>query len=151
LKAKGNLTYKAELIQDHAKENPEKYDAIVASDVLEHVPDQELFLESCVKALKPGGSIFITTLNQTWTSWFFAIIWAEFILRLIPKHTHIWSQFISPENVSKILKKCGCDTLLVRGVEYQFYLFPGRFRYQSSQRIQYALHAVKAGGRLKKE
>lgn len=81
LKSKVKLTYKAELIQDHAKEFPNHYDAIVASDVLEHVPDKELFLESCVKALKPGGSLFITTLNRTWTSWFFGIIWAEFILR----------------------------------------------------------------------
>lgn len=83
MKDKKNLTYRTELIQDHAKENPEKYDAVVASDVLEHVPDKELFLESCVKALKPGGSIFITTLNRTWTSWFFGIIWAEFILRQV--------------------------------------------------------------------
>ena len=81
LKARVKLTYKAELIQDHAKEFPNYYDAVVASDVLEHVPDKELFLEACVKALKPGGSIFITTLNKTWTSWFFGKIWAEYILR----------------------------------------------------------------------
>ena len=66
-------------------------------------------------------------------------------------HTHIWDQFISPESVAKIIKRFGCETVLVRGVEYQFYLFPGRFRYQSSQRIQYMLHAVKKGGKLNKK
>lgn len=52
--------------------------------------------------------------------------------------------------VTNILKRFGCETVLVRGVEYQFYLFPGRFRYQSSQRIQYMLHAVKGGAKLNK-
>jgi polyprenyldihydroxybenzoate methyltransferase / 3-demethylubiquinol 3-O-methyltransferase len=75
------LTYINELIQDHARQFPEKYDAIVASEVIEHVEDKEAFLESCVKALKPGGSIFVTTLNRTWKSWINGIFWAEYILR----------------------------------------------------------------------
>ena len=75
---------------------------------------------------------------------------SAFDSRLIPWDTHIWDQFISPQDVSKIFKRNGCETLSVRGVEWQFYLRPGRFRYQGSQRIQYMLHAVKAGGKLKK-
>jgi 2-polyprenyl-3-methyl-5-hydroxy-6-metoxy-1,4-benzoquinol methylase len=66
-----------------------------------------------------------------------------FVLRILPLHTHIWKQFISPKNVGKILKSFGCETVLVRGTEYQFYLCPNRFKYYSNQKVTYMLHAIK--------
>ena len=136
-----NLTYSTDLVQDHAATHEEKYDVVVASEVVEHVVDKKHFLQACVKALKPGGSIFVTTLNKTWFSWFFAIIWAEFILRLLPMYTHIWDQFISPDDVTKILEENGCKTVRVQGWSYDFYR--DKFSYQRSTQIMYGLHAVK--------
>lgn len=136
------LKYFCELIEDHAAANKEKYDAVVASEVVEHVVDKKPFLKSCVEALKPGGSIYVTTLNKSWWSWICAIIFAENILGLLPKNTHIWDQFISPEDVSSILKEFGCHTLLVKGFRYEF--FRSVFKIQNGAGVEYGLHAVKS-------
>jgi polyprenyldihydroxybenzoate methyltransferase / 3-demethylubiquinol 3-O-methyltransferase len=135
------LTYSTDLVQDHAAKNKENYDIVVASEVVEHVVDKKHFLEACVSALKPGGSIYVTTLNKTWSSWFFGIICAEFIFRLLPMNTHIWDQFISPEDVAEILKEINCKTMRVQGWANEFYR--NKFSYQDSTHIMYGLHAVK--------
>lgn len=135
------LIYSTDLIQDHAAKNEEKYDVVIASEVVEHVVDKKHFLRACVAALKPGGSIFVTTLNKTWSSWFFGIIFAEFILRLLPMNTHIWNQFISPEDVADILKENNCTTVNVQGWANEFY--KNQFTYQDSTNIMYGLHAIK--------
>lgn len=80
------LEYRCELIEDHAAANKEKkYDAVVASEVVEHVVNKKPFLKSCVEALKPGGSMFVTTINKSWWSWICSIVFAEYILRLLLK------------------------------------------------------------------
>jgi len=63
-----------------------------------------------VKLLKPGGSIFITTINKTLVSWFGAIVIAEYILNFIPRGTHEWNKFIPPHQVQHILDKCKFNT-----------------------------------------
>jgi polyprenyldihydroxybenzoate methyltransferase / 3-demethylubiquinol 3-O-methyltransferase len=136
-----SATYICETIETHAENNPEKYDAVIASEVLEHVPDQKSFLNSCVASLKPGGSIFITTINKTQASFIFGIVAAEYILKLLPAGTHSWDQFISPEEVSKILKNVNCSTILVHGFRYEFW--SNTFEWQDYAGINYALHAVK--------
>lgn len=135
------LSYKCELIEDHAATNKGKYDAVVASEVVEHVIGKKEFLKSCVKALKPGGCIFVTTLNKTWISWFFGIIFAEFILGLLPKNTHNWEQFISPSDVGEILKEFGCRTVKVTGWRYEF--FRSVCKFQSNTSLQYGMYAIK--------
>lgn len=143
LKTQQNLqvNYYCELIQEHAKKYENHYDAVVASEVVEHVVDQESFLKECAKALKPGGSIFITTLNKTFTSWFFGIIWAEFILRIIPSHTHSFELFISPHKVEEILQNANCHKCNAIGFFYEFYR--GKYRTISNDWLHYGLHAVK--------
>ena len=59
-----------------------------------------------MKILKPGGSIFITTINKTLTSWFGAIMVAEYVINIIPRGTHKWNKFIAPHEVQRILEKC---------------------------------------------
>lgn len=73
------------------------------------------FLQECVKLLKPGGSIFITTINKTLISWLGAIVIAEYIFNFLPRGTHEWNKFISPHQVQHILDKCKFYT-------YQLYL-----------------------------
>lgn len=136
-----NVKYLDELIEDHIVENSGKYDAIVASEVVEHIVDKKSFLKSCVAALKPGGSIFITTISKNWFAWICAIIFGEFILGLLPKNTHIYDQFISPSDVSDILKELNCRTTQVVGFRYEF--FRNVFKFQSNTSIEYGLHAVK--------
>lgn len=136
-----SVNYVCSTIEEHAEQNPEKYDAVVASEIIEHVPDQRAFLHACAKCLKVGGSIFVTTINKTQASWIGAIIFAENILNLVPNGTHDWNQFISPAEVTKILGEASCNTVLVHGIRYEFWRDVAVF--QKYDGINYALQAVK--------
>lgn len=135
------VEYHLETIEDYSKKNIARFDAVVASEVLEHVTDKSSFLEACTLALKPGGSIFLTTMNKTQFARFAGIFVAENILRLVPPNTHQWEKFISPEDVSDILKDFGCQTVLVHGMAYEFWC--DNWEWCSRQDINYALHAIK--------
>lgn len=93
------------LFQDHAKSVANHYDAVVASEVIEHVNNQELFVKSCIHALKPGGRIFITTPNRTKMSQFFVIFLSENVFNLIPKGAHQYEKFITPNELTFILER----------------------------------------------
>lgn len=101
-----NVTYICGSVEEHSEYNHEKYDVIFASEVIDHVDEQDLFLEVSVKCLKPGGSIFITTFHKSWISWFIVIILFEYIVGIIPRGSHFWHKFISVDDVDKILSKC---------------------------------------------
>ncbi|XP_055628166.1 ubiquinone biosynthesis O-methyltransferase, mitochondrial [Toxorhynchites rutilus septentrionalis] len=137
----GQITYSVETIEEHAKNNAEKYDAVVASEVLEHVNDKVSFLEHCIMALKPGGSIFITTLNKTTASWLGGIIAAEYVLKLVPENTHDWDKFIPPLDCQRILKTFNCNTILVHGMAYEFW--QNNWSWCKWTDINYAIQAVK--------
>lgn len=105
------IEYHTETIEDHIKRVDTKYDAVVVSEVLEHVDDKESFLKSCTAQLLPGGSIFITTLNKTHFSWLGGILVAEYLLKEIPRGTHDWNKFISPLETQRLLERCMYFTL----------------------------------------
>ncbi|XP_050067437.1 ubiquinone biosynthesis O-methyltransferase, mitochondrial-like [Anopheles maculipalpis] len=135
------IQYHVETIEQHAAKNAERYDAVVASEVLEHVNDKVAFIEQCLGALKPGGSMFITTINKTTPSWLGAIVGAEQVFKLVPEGTHDWDKFISPLDVQRILSSYNCNTILVHGMFYQFW--SNRWCWTKNTDINYALHAVK--------
>lgn len=100
------IEYHTESIEEHNMRVNSKYDAVVVSEVLEHVNDKESFLKSCTESLLPGGSIFITTLNKTHLSWIGGILIAEHLFNLIPRGTHDWTKFISPLETQRLLERC---------------------------------------------
>ncbi|XP_046614897.1 ubiquinone biosynthesis O-methyltransferase, mitochondrial [Neodiprion virginianus] len=135
------LQYISTSIEEHSQSNYEKYDAVVSSEVLEHVADKELFLKCCTAAMRPGGSLFLTTINKSMASLFGAIIAAEYILRLVPQGTHDWNKFVSPNEVRRILESAGCQTKLIHGMCYN--PLTNEWSWMPSTVINYALHAVK--------
>ena len=80
-----NIKYICSTIEDHSLGHKEFYDCVVVSEVLEHVVDKRSFLKAAVEALKPNGSIFVTTFNKTTASWLGGIIAAEYVLKLLPE------------------------------------------------------------------
>ena len=87
-------------------ENVEQFDGVIASEVLEHVDNISLFLESLVKCIKPGGYLFVTTINQTPIAYLGAIFAAENILGLAPKGTHQYDKFVPPHALNLVLRDC---------------------------------------------
>ncbi|CAH1163921.1 unnamed protein product [Phaedon cochleariae] len=136
-----NITYQTTSVEEHASENADKYDAIVASEIIEHVSNKNEFLEACLRCLKPKGSIFITTINRTRLSKFAGIFMAENILRLVPKGTHQYEKFIEPHKVQLILENGNCRTEVIHGMVYNF--ITNTWHWSSDTSINYALHAVK--------
>ncbi|KAL0110369.1 hypothetical protein PUN28_013786 [Cardiocondyla obscurior] len=128
-------------VEDFSQKETESYDAVVTSEVLEHVVEPQLFLKECVKMLKPGGSIFVTTQNKTLATWFFLIVMGEYILRRIPFGTHEWNKFIAPHEVQSILDNYGCKTRLIHGMKLNPLL--KQWSWSSCTAIFYALHAIK--------
>ena len=91
-----NLTYVCRSIEDHAfsLEDHERYDAVIVSEVLEHVACVDTFLDSCCDAIKPGGSLFVTCMERTYQSYLIGILIAENVLGILPKGTHDWNKFL---------------------------------------------------------
>ncbi|XP_041107123.1 ubiquinone biosynthesis O-methyltransferase, mitochondrial-like isoform X2 [Polyodon spathula] len=98
------IHYSSCLLEDITEEAAETFDAVVASEVVEHVNDLETFINSCYEVLKPGASLFITTINKTNLSYSLAIVAAENILKIVPRGTHDWDKFINPVDLERILE-----------------------------------------------
>ena len=96
----------------------EKYDVVLNLEVVEHVDNVELYLESCSNLLKKNDLMFTATLNRTFRSYFKAILGAEYILRWLPIGTHDWNKFIRPEELEKNLSIKKLKTLEIKGLQY---------------------------------
>lgn len=145
------VSYRACSLEELTSEEPEgaeagaqgagQFDAVVASEVVEHLADLETFAYCCSLVLKPGGSLFITTLNKTNLSWLLGIVVAENVLRIVPPGTHAWEKFISPEELECLLESNGFSVQSVKGMLYN--PVTGAWSWTDSTAINYALHAVK--------
>lgn len=91
--------------QNHIKTHKEHYDAVVASEVIEHITDKQLFVNSCVAATKPGGRLFFTTPNKTRISQFLTIFVVENIIKIVKKGTHQYDKFITPNELTFLLER----------------------------------------------
>jgi len=98
--------------------NVEKFDVILNLEVVEHVDNVSLYIESCYKLLKKDGLMFTATLNRSLISYLKAIIGAEYILRWLPIGTHDWNKFLKPEELEKILQNNKFVTVDIKGLEF---------------------------------
>ena len=91
---------------------------MLALEIIEHVADIDLFLRSCGQLTKPGGLVFLSTLNRTAKAWALAIAGAEYLLRWLPRGTHDWKKFLKPSEVVRGLRSAGVETQEIVGVVY---------------------------------
>jgi 2-polyprenyl-6-hydroxyphenyl methylase/3-demethylubiquinone-9 3-methyltransferase len=87
-------------------------------EMLEHVPDPAAIVKACAALVKPGGHVFLSTLNRNPKAYLFAILGAEYLLRLLPKGTHDYDKFITPAELSQYLRSAGLDVNSMRGMGY---------------------------------
>jgi 2-polyprenyl-6-hydroxyphenyl methylase/3-demethylubiquinone-9 3-methyltransferase len=118
LEVGANLTYRAISAEDLAKEQAGQYDVVTCMEMLEHVPDPASVVRACAALCKPGGTLFFSTLNRNPKSYLFAIIGAEYILRLLPKGTHEYAKFIKPSELVHFTRAADLEMLGMKGLGY---------------------------------
>lgn len=113
------INYEASSIEEFSLENPEKFDVITCMELIEHVPDPAKLIQDCAQLLKPGGQIFISTLNRTPKAYALAIVGAEYIFNILPKLTHDYKKFIRPAELATMFKQTQIQLQDLTGIKYQ--------------------------------
>ncbi|SSW71472.1 bifunctional 2-polyprenyl-6-hydroxyphenol methylase/3-demethylubiquinol 3-O-methyltransferase UbiG [Achromobacter agilis] len=112
------VDYRKIPVEELAAERPGHYDVVTCMEMLEHVPDPASIVRACAALTKPGGWVFFSTLNRNAKSFLFAIVGAEYVLRLLPRGTHSYEQFIKPSELSAAARGAGLEPVSMRGMEY---------------------------------
>jgi len=110
--------YRSISAEDLAKQEPEQYDVVTCMEMLEHVPDPNSVVQACANLCKPGGIIFFSTLNRNPKSYLFAIVGAEYILKLLPKGTHEYDKFIKPSELALFARQANLELIEIKGMTY---------------------------------
>ena len=113
------VDYREMPVETLAGEAPASFDAITCMEMLEHVPEPASIIEACASLLKPGGRLFLSTLNRTPTAFALAIVGAEYIARMLPKGTHQYRDFIKPSELARWLRDAGLELEDVSGLAYE--------------------------------
>ena len=113
-----HVDYRVQSVEAIAAECPASFDVITCMEMLEHVPDPAAIIAACARALKPGGRLFVSTLNRTPAAFALAIVGAEYIAGLLPKGTHSHAQFIRPSELARWLRVGGLELEDVSGLRY---------------------------------
>ncbi|MEE4356585.1 MAG: bifunctional 2-polyprenyl-6-hydroxyphenol methylase/3-demethylubiquinol 3-O-methyltransferase UbiG [Desulfococcaceae bacterium] len=132
------VTYRQTTVEDLAAEKPGNYDLITCMEMLEHVPDPRSVIRSCKTLLKPGGNIIFATLNRNFKSFLFAIIGAEYILRLLPAGTHRHDKFIRPPELAEWAEDAGLFLADTAGLQYN--PFSRRYFLSRNTDVNYFMH-----------
>ena len=116
-----NVDYREVSVEALAVESPATFDAITCMEMLEHVPDPGSVIAACATLLKPGGRLFLSTLNRTPQAFVTAIAGAEYLLNLLPRGTHHYAQFIRPSELASTLRVAGLELEDLSGLAYNPY------------------------------
>jgi 2-polyprenyl-6-hydroxyphenyl methylase/3-demethylubiquinone-9 3-methyltransferase len=113
-----NVQYRETSAEALAAEMPGQFDVVTCMEMLEHVPDPASVVRACATLVKPGGWVFFSTINRNPKSFLFAIVGAEYVLRLLPRGTHEYAKLIKPSELASHCRAAGLDLLHTRGLEY---------------------------------
>ncbi len=112
------VDYRKVSVEQLADEMPGAFDAVTCLEMLEHVPNPSSVIAACARLVKPGGQVFLSTLNRNPKSYLFAVIGAEYVLNMLPKGTHDYAKFIKPSELARWAKQANLEPEEVVGMSY---------------------------------
>lgn len=118
LESGAKVDYRLVSVEQLASEQPASFDVVTCMEMLEHVPDPAAVVAACARLVKPGGSVFFSTINRNPKAYLFAVIGAEYILNMLPRGTHDYAKFIKPSELSGWARDAGLDISDVKGMSY---------------------------------
>lgn len=136
-----HIDYFVTSIEEYAQNQTELFDVITCMELIEHVPDPTQLINACAQLLKPGGKLFISTLNRTPKAYAFAIIGAEYLLKMLPKHTHDYKKFIRPSELAIMLRNANLQLTDLKGIKFQ--PFTKTAQLDDDISVNYVAYAIK--------
>ncbi len=112
------VDYQRTTAEAMAKQQPHSFDVVTCMELLEHVPDPVSVINACATLVKPGGHLFFSTINRNAKAYLFAIVGAEYLLKILPKGTHDFAKFIRPSELGTWTRAAGLTTHNISGLSY---------------------------------
>lgn len=136
------IDYRCQAVEGIAQAHAGCFDAVTCLEMLEHVPDPGKIVDACARVLKPGGHAFFSSVNRTPKAFLFAVIGGEYILRLLPRGTHMYARLIKPGELKQQARRAGLD--FQRNASLMYNPLTGRFHIAAGKEdVNYLIHFIK--------
>lgn len=138
LESELEIEYQQITAEEMAQQHTAEFDVVTCMEMLEHVPDPASVIEACCALVKPGGSVYFSTINRNPKAYAFAIVGAEYLMKMLPRGTHDYSKFIRPSELDQWARSSGLELVDLKGVSYN--PFTGLFSQSQDVDVNYMVH-----------
>ena len=136
------ISYREISAEALAAEQPASFDVVTCMEMLEHVPNPQSIVAACAALVKPGGWVYFSTINRNAKAYMFAIVGAEYVLKMLPRGTHDFAKFITPSELLGCARKQSLDVQAMRGLEYN--PLNKRYKLSADTSVNYLVATQKA-------
>jgi 2-polyprenyl-6-hydroxyphenyl methylase / 3-demethylubiquinone-9 3-methyltransferase len=140
LESGAKVDYQYVSVEELATQQQASFDVVTCMEMLEHVPDPAAIIAACARLVKPGGSVFFSTINRNPKAYLFAVLGAEYVLNLLPKGTHDYAKFIKPSELAGWARLANLDMLSMRGMSYN--LITQHYSLGDDVAVNYMIHTT---------
>ena len=141
LQSKAQVGYERVSADEYAERHAGQFDVVTCMELLEHVPQPDAMVAACARLVRPGGPVFFSTINRNPKSYLFAVIGAEYVLRLLPRGTHDYQRFIKPSELSRFARAAGLRVAELIGMTYN--PLTQRYRLEADCDVNYLLRCAR--------
>ena len=141
MESKADVRYEHASVEEFAALHAGEFDAVTCMELLEHVPQPSAMIAACARLVRPGGQVFFSTINRNPKSYLFAVIGAEYVLKLLPRGTHDYQRFIKPSELSRWARDAGLRTAELIGMTYN--PLTQRYRLEADCDVNYIVHCAR--------